>query len=288
MIKVNSLAGYWREVKRLNDELKSDEMLFFRGYSNCAYILLPSCMREPSPAKEDEEYHNILIEYPEEFRKGEHLSNLVKMQHYGAATRLLDFSRNPLISLYFAVESNKNADGEVLCVKVKKSEILHHTSDKALMLACLPPFTDEEKRHIKRFCECHRGLIDDKVIERDDSTGIMKRFLHEMRVLQEIHHPNLPRTFRISGASPVYAVLEYCRTGSCVRSLPDSSGFLAALRFLHAKNILHGDIRLSNLGVRRDGTPVLLDFSHSRRVDGAELLREASGETERIKKLMSA
>ena len=180
MIKVNSLAGYWREVKRLNDELKSDEMLFFRGYSNCAYILLPSCMREPSPAKEDEEYHNILIEHPEEFRKGEHLSNLVKMQHYRAATRLLDFSRNPLISLYFAVESNKNADGEVLCVKVKKSEILHHTSDKALMLACLPPFTDEEKRHIKRFCECHRGLIDDKVIERDDSTGIMKRFLHEI------------------------------------------------------------------------------------------------------------
>ncbi len=118
--------------------------------------------------------------------------------------------------------------------------------------------------------------------------GAEKRFLHEMHVLQEIHHPNLPRTFRISGASPVYAVLEYCRTGSCVRSLPDSSGFLAALRFLHAKNILHGDIRLSNLGVRRDGTPVLLDFSHSRRVDGAELLREASGETERIKKLMSA
>ena len=151
MIKVNSLAGYWREVKRLNDELKSDEILFFRGYSNCAYILLPSCMREPSPAKEDEEYHNILIEYPEEFRKGEHLSNLVKMQHYGAATRLLDFSRNPLISLYFAVESNKNVDGEVLCVKVKKAEILHHTSDKALMLACLP-----------------------------DSTGIMKRFLHEI------------------------------------------------------------------------------------------------------------
>ena len=116
--------------------------------------------------------------------------------------------------------------------------------------------------------------------------GAEKRFLHEMRFLRENRHPNLPRIFRISGASPAYAVLEYCHTGACVRDLPDSSGFLEALRFLHAKNILHGDIRPSNLGVRRDGTPVLLDFSHSRRVCRAELLRTASGEMERIKKLM--
>ncbi len=116
--------------------------------------------------------------------------------------------------------------------------------------------------------------------------GAEKRFGHEMRFLREIRHPNLPRAFRISGASPAYAVLEYCHTGSCVRRIPDSSGFLEALRFLHAKNILHGDIRLSNLGVRRDGTPVLLDFSHSRKVRGAELLRKASGETEQIKTLM--
>lgn len=118
--------------------------------------------------------------------------------------------------------------------------------------------------------------------------GAEGRFLREMRLLREIRHPNLPRTFRISGGTPAYAVLEYCHTGSCVRRIPDSSGFLEALRFLHAKNILHGDIRLSNLGVRRDGTPVLLDFSHSRKVCRAELLRKASGEAERIKELLAS
>ena len=180
MIKVSSLAGYWREVKQLNDELKKDEILFFRGYCDSSYKLIPSCMRDPEHVVEDEEYHNILIEYPEEFRKAEHLSNLVKMQHYQMSTRLLDFSLNPLISLYFAVESNDRTDGQVLCIKVKKSEILHHTSDKALMLACLPLFTNEEKENIKRFCESHRGKIDDEVI-KSDSTGTMKRFLHEIR-----------------------------------------------------------------------------------------------------------
>lgn len=116
--------------------------------------------------------------------------------------------------------------------------------------------------------------------------GAERRFQHKMRVLREIRHPNLPRTFLISETSPAYAVQEYCHTGSCVRSLADSSGFLEALHFLHAKNILHGDIRLSNLGVRRDGTPVLLDFSHSREVCRTELFRKASGETEQIKKRM--
>ena len=118
--------------------------------------------------------------------------------------------------------------------------------------------------------------------------GAEKRFRHEMRLLREIRHPNLPRAFRISGESPAYAVLEYCHTGACVRNIPDSSGFLEALHFLHAKRILHGDIRLSNLGVRQDGTPVLLDFNHSRKVRGAELRRKAFGETERIKELMAS
>ena len=118
--------------------------------------------------------------------------------------------------------------------------------------------------------------------------GAETRFLREMRLLREFRHPNLPRIFRISGADPAYAVLEYCHTGGCVRSIPDSSGFLEALRFLHTKNILHGDIRLANLGVRRDGTPVLLDFSHSCKVGSAELLRKASAETERIKQLTTS
>lgn len=118
--------------------------------------------------------------------------------------------------------------------------------------------------------------------------GAENRFLHEIHLLREIRHLNLPRIFRISATDPPYAVLEYCHTGVGIRSFQNSSGFLDALRFLHAKNILHGDIRRSNLGIRRDGTPVLLDFSHSSKVDSDELRRKASAETERIKKLMTS
>lgn len=42
------------------------------------------------------------------------------MQHYGAPTRLLDFTGNPLIALYFACDddSQKDKDGVVLLCKI--------------------------------------------------------------------------------------------------------------------------------------------------------------------------
>jgi hypothetical protein len=43
------------------------------------------------------------------------LECLAYAQHYGLATRLLDWSRNPLVALYFAAETHPSLDGAVLC-----------------------------------------------------------------------------------------------------------------------------------------------------------------------------
>ena len=46
------------------------------------------------------------------------LELLAAMQHYGAPTRLLDFTFNPLIALWFAVESDAAADGRVFAIDI--------------------------------------------------------------------------------------------------------------------------------------------------------------------------
>ena len=179
MRKIESVYEFLREIKA-NPKLQcqEDEILFFRGSSKCSYDLNPSIFRNKKRNAESNAYHEIMMEYPEQFAKKEHLSNLVKMQHYGLQTRLLDVSRNPLISLYFACEQYPNENSKVTCFKVKKSEVLHHNSDKALMLACIPAFSDEDQNKIKEFCEKNPGVITDKIVENNT---VMKRFLHEIR-----------------------------------------------------------------------------------------------------------
>src|SRR5690606_8959587 len=52
---------------------------------------------------------------PNDFNNGDYFDKLVKMQHYGLPTRLLDATQNPLVALFFACydENQKTADGSV-------------------------------------------------------------------------------------------------------------------------------------------------------------------------------
>lgn len=91
-----------------------DKLLLYRGQASKHWNLMPSVMRDREDYLNEELYiKECLRQYPEEFKNMSKIDMLIKMQHYGIPTRLLDLTSNPLVALYFACASQPDEDGVV-------------------------------------------------------------------------------------------------------------------------------------------------------------------------------
>lgn len=98
----------------------SGKTLLFRGQTNEAYQLEPSLARKIQGTDltyvyaELDMVTNAMSKRPEMFYEEKYPINLlVKLQHFGLPTRLLDVTYNSLMALYFACEKDFDQDGEV-------------------------------------------------------------------------------------------------------------------------------------------------------------------------------
>lgn len=95
----------------------------FRGHSDITFKLIPSVGRGKHTSKSREKYESSLFKifcrearaYVDSFSTDE-WERLALAQHFGLPTRLLDWTANPLIALYFAVEANPETDGELIAL----------------------------------------------------------------------------------------------------------------------------------------------------------------------------
>ena len=81
---------------------------FYRGESSRKYVSQPSLFRLHDCNIEHQLINEVILAKPDEFINYESdiFSAIVKMQHFGLPTRLLDISKNPLVSLWFACQKN--------------------------------------------------------------------------------------------------------------------------------------------------------------------------------------
>lgn len=111
----------------------------------------------------------------------------------------------------------------------------------------------------------------------------LQRFLDEARILAKFKERSIVRVSRFLEANGTgYLVMDYEDGESLAERLKQQGvldeaeiravvvPILQGLRVVHAKDILHRDIKPSNIFVRKDGSPVLLDFGAARQALGEQ------------------
>ncbi|MBL3611052.1 FRG domain-containing protein [Rhodovulum sulfidophilum] len=142
-----SISSIGELIEAIRTEKGREEgTIWFRGQSDSSWKLLPGLLRQKNRMSET----SLLARFKQSAallaltKPGNSFDWVFLMQHYGMPTRLLDWSENPLVAMYFAVTGgDPDTDAAVWMLRPNKLNTNAHISDKDEP-DYIPSFDDEE------------------------------------------------------------------------------------------------------------------------------------------------
>ena len=174
---ITSLTGYIKKISSLSQNLKDDEILLFRGQRDKNHHLNPNVLRNnDSINSEHIIFRGLVSLYPDKFESDKNtLEQLIKAQHYGLPTRLLDLTFNPLVALYFAIGdlSKPATNGKIFIFRIKKDKFKYYDSDTVSCISNLAYLSSDEKNEIIKNYRDNEGISADDFCKLTSVTRLL-------------------------------------------------------------------------------------------------------------------
>lgn len=186
--RARTVVGFIRQVtKYATDEAN---LKCYRGQRNSGWESIPGLFRPDLSRLEENEkraVRDLVSVHPHEFEADETMfDRLVRMQHFGLPTRLMDVSMNPLVALFFATDPGRRGeetDGVVSAFAIPEEREKYYDSDAVSCIANLANMTKVEKQDIVGLGNARRaGTTKEIEIRRINGETVYQRLHQFIRV----------------------------------------------------------------------------------------------------------